>query len=159
MKNLKRIFFLLFLTAISCDQLIVKKESRDDIRKEEWNKLHRSEVEEPPLFRTCADASETEGMYCFQQTLTQHIHNYINKEVILVSENITDTLWISLLINTEGTIIIEDYELPEFLSEQLPDFKTLLNNSITALPKLEPAHLRGVPVNVRYRLPVVLNTN
>ncbi|WP_378186362.1 hypothetical protein ACE939_14675 [Aquimarina sp. W85] len=159
MKNLKRTFFILFLITTSCDQLIIKKEHRDTIRNEEWIKLHRSEVEEPPLFITCEDITETDSMYCFQQTLIQHINNHINKEVLLVSENITDTLWITLLINQEGVIHIEEYELSEFLAEQLPNFNTLLHNSITTLPTLQPAHIRGVPVNVSYRLPVVLNTN
>ncbi|MFL1894908.1 hypothetical protein ACJRPK_04340 [Aquimarina sp. 2-A2] len=159
MKNHQRILLLLLLTSFSCDQLIVKREHRDDIKEEEWHKLNRSEVDEPPLFKTCADEPEIDGMQCFQQTLTQHIHNYINKDVLLVSENITDTLWVSLLVNTNGTIIIENYELPEFLSEQLPDLESLLTASVSSLPTVEPAHLRGVPVNVRYRLPVVLNTN
>ncbi len=136
---------------------MLKKEHKDDIIEEGLEKLNRNEVEQPPLFAVCKRKSEEELEQCFQNTITQHIHNDLIKHTITVKEAVNDTIWVPLLITKEGEIILEDFNLPPNIETQIPDLKDSLEKSIHSLPKVKPAHTRSTPVTTLYKLPLVIH--
>lgn len=148
---------LLVFTLFSCKDFVLKKENKNDIVKEGLEKLNRNEVEQPPLFAACKRKSVEELELCFQNTITQHIHNYLKKHTITVKEAINDTIWVPLLITNEGKIILEDFDLPPAIQEQIPDLKESLEKSIASLPEVKPAHTRSTPVTTLYKLPLVIH--
>lgn len=148
---------LLVFTLFSCKDFVLKKEHKDDIIKEGLEKLNWNEVEQPPLFAVCKRKSEEELEQCFQNTITQHIHNDLIKHTITVKEAVNDTIWVPLLITKEGKIILEDFNLPPNIETQIPDLKDRLENSIHSLPEVKPAHTRSTPVTTLYKLPLVIH--
>ncbi len=148
---------LLIFYLFSCDSFVLKKENKDQIVKEELDKVNLNEVEQPPLFGACRWKEEEALVACFQNTITKHIQKTLSKNTFTVTESIHDTLWIPLLITKEGRIEIEDFTLPNIIATQIPELKSKLDESIRSLPKVKPAHTRSTPVTTRYRLPLVLH--
>ncbi len=149
---------LLVIILCSCDNFVLKKENKDEIIKEGLNKLNWNEVEQPPLFKICEDKIEEKLELCFQNTITEHIHDYLSQQTITVKEVVNDTIWVPLLITKNGKINLEDFNLPSSIEEQIPELKDILEKSIASLPKVEPAHTRSTPVSARYRLPLIIGS-
>ncbi len=145
--------FVLF----SCDTSIFKKENKEDIIKERLDKLTWNEVEQPPLFEVCKKRPENELEACFQNTITEHFYNHLLKQNIKIHTSVSDTIWIPLIITKNGIIRIEDLEIPDLLSSEISDLRTILENGVDSLPEVAPAHTRGTPVTTKYRLPLVIH--
>lgn len=158
---MKRIEYLFILTLIlySCDDLIEKKDKQEDVLKEKWSSIDTTQVEEPPLFEKCKHDSGEGVQNCFHKTIRDHISNYLSDRTITIKESINDTIWVPILITKNDKIVLENFVLPKVIQSQIPDFKDLLEESIQSLPKVEAAHTRGVPVNARYKLPLVISIN
>ncbi len=154
----KRIWYigLLAFALFSCDNFVLKKENKQQIIKEGLDKLNWNEVEQPPLFKACRDKQEEELERCFQNTITEHIHKHLTKIAVETSEAIHDTIWVPLLITKDSQILLEDFELPDIIQSEIPGLKDILEESISTLPKVEPAHTRGTPVTALYKLPLVI---
>ena len=147
-------------TFFSCNHFkMVKKEKPEEILKEEWSKIDTTMVEEPPLFKSCETASEEDQDICFAKTLHRHLSSVFEDQTIATKENLNDTIWLSILIDKNDQILLEDFEIPPYLTTQIPDFKELINERVESLPYLKSATKRGKPVNVRYRLPIVVKSN
>jgi len=155
--DIKNLYIVLIaFTLFSCDYFVLKKETKEEIIREELNKLNRNEVEQPPLFEVCKKMSEEDLESCFQNTIVLHIHDYLTKETIKVAHPINDTIWVPLLITKNGEIILENFTLPSAIKKQIPNLLDILEKGVNTLPKVEPAHTRSTPVNARYKLPIVI---
>ncbi|UZO81555.1 hypothetical protein NBT05_03545 [Aquimarina sp. ERC-38] len=153
-----RIVVLLYVICLySCNQFqLVKEDKKEEVLKEEWDKITKESVEEPPLFAVCTMVSEEKQDSCFAAQIHSHIQQKIKKDKLYFTKNRMDTLWITLLINKDARITYKDFELPPYLKKHYPEFKKRLKEGIYTLPKLLPATKRGVPTNIKYRLPVLI---
>ncbi len=136
---------------------MLKKENKEEILKEEWNKLNQNEVEEPPLFEVCKNKTEEEQKKCFYSTISNHIQNHLANHTFIVKEAINDTVWVPLTITKDNEIVIEDFDIPDIITTQIPDFRNILKQGISTLPQIEAAHIRSTPTSAKYRLPIVIN--
>jgi len=159
MSNRVWILYILIFTLYSCDNLIAKKEKQEDVLKEKWSTIDTTQVEEPPLFEKCKHDSGEDLQNCFHITIRDHIVDYLSDRTITIKETINDTIWVPILITKNDKIVLEDFTVPRLIQTQIPDFKDILEESIQSLPKVEAAHTRGVPVNARYKLPLVIRIN
>ncbi len=159
--RLYHLYFLVFLVLIfgSCNFFEVKKVNSDEVLARERSKLLAGGVGEYPLFEACKD-KEHKALQkkCFQQELCNHIAAYLKEQAFIIETSVQDTLWIPLLIDSIGIVTIEDFEVPDFIADQEPPITILLEESVQMLPALQPAHIRGIPVATRYRLPLVFIT-
>ncbi|WP_130285555.1 hypothetical protein [Aquimarina brevivitae] len=144
------------LTLLSCN-LIPKKEKKQQILDEEWQKIATNEVEEPPLFENCSTTTEAALERCFQRTITNHIKSYLESQNLAVTESINDTVWVPILITKEAEVLIKEMKVPASIQQQIPNFATLLGESIKTLPPVKPAHTRGTEVSTQYRLPIIIS--
>ncbi|WP_344929949.1 hypothetical protein [Aquimarina addita] len=155
-KNICYILGFVF-TLYSCDNFKgIKKENRNEILKEKWSEIDTNQVEQPPLFSSCMDQSDELLETCFQQTIINHITSQLAEHIISVKDPINDTIWVPLLITKNREIILEDFSVPDIITSQIPDFKSIIRKSIDNLPKVEPAHTRSTDVTTRYKLPLVI---
>ncbi|MFC5048159.1 hypothetical protein ACFSTE_01940 [Aquimarina hainanensis] len=157
-KNNWYIILLLFFLS-SCDFFLPKKESREDIVKKEWEKLNQHEVEQPPLFTNCKNEPKETLEICFSNTITTHIEQFLSDYTVVLKEATQDTVWVSIIIDKEGGITYKDFEPPAFLEKQIPNFKTLLTESLLSLPEVKPGHVRGTTVTTQYRLPILIKVD
>ncbi len=74
------------------------------------------------------------------------------------SIEIDDTILIHLSISIDSKFFITEIEGDSLTFNMLPQLQNQLYESISLLPKVEPALKRGVPVNTAFVLPLVLKT-
>jgi hypothetical protein len=155
---MKRALILLSLLMVSCNYFENKKVSAKDIVSEELAVINWTEVDEYPSFSVCDSVSERqERKHCFESTILKYVNNYLAHQVIIVSEDIEDTISIKLAISNKGKItVIAIAKKPE-TQIAIPKIDSLLNGSINALPKIFPAIKRGQQVNTELVLPVVVS--
>ncbi len=155
---LKRSCLLLScLLLCACDNFtLVSKDNPDTILKEKWATIDTTSVAKPPMFKTCRFETEATMESCFQKTLTRHIMQHVQDQTIVVTEAINDTIWIPIVITKQDSIYLETYTIPKIITDQIPDFGQLIQESISKLPSVKAAHTRGIPVTTKYKLPLVI---
>ena len=112
-----------------------------------------------PLFLDCnnCDTSEKQNL-CFEMELARRLQRAFEKESIGSSVIVSDTIQVDILVDTEGLISIVDIKKPERLVTGLSELDSLLYRSVASLPSvIQPALKRGIPVNSRYQLPVIVS--
>ena len=156
-------YFLLFiciLSLTSCDYFNVKKTSSEAILKEELQSFNWNDVDEYPSFSTC-DSDTTKGgkTICFQKTITENITSFLLKERIVVTQDINDTIILYFQVSKKGELLLLQSKIDSLTTQEIPNIKQLLNNSLDSLPKIFPAIKRGQQVTTEFKLPIVIHVN
>lgn len=158
---MKQLFVLiLVLTLTSCEYFNVKKTSSEAILKEELQTFNWKNVDQYPTFSNC-DSSQTksESISCFQSTLINHINSYLQKEIIVVTQDVTDTIQLQFQISRLGELSLMDAKIDSVTLLEIPNIKSLLHESLDSLPKIFPAIKRGQQVTTEFNLPIIIHVN
>ena len=152
--------FVFILSLTSCEYFNVKKTSSEAILKEELQTFNWNDVDEYPSFSEC-DSSNTKASrtVCFQQTITSHITHYLQKERIVVTQDINDTIILKFQVSKLGDLLLLQAKIDSLTTQEIPNIKQLLNNSLDSLPKIFPAIKRGQQVTTEFKLPIVIDVN
>ena len=158
MKNLT--IFVLILSLSSCDYFDKKKVNSQDIVNEELQTFNWKDVDEYPNFKACETlSSKQESKQCFETTLITHITTQLSNEIIVVTENVEDTVIIKFHISETGNLSVLNIKNKEATKEQIPNLDNLLTTSLDSLPKIFPAIKRGQQVKTEFTLPIVIQVN
>jgi len=126
----------------------------------ELHGINWNDVDQYPLFADCDEsASKAAQKECFEQTLLLHFSRTLQDFEFVLDDSLTDTLYLDFLVDREGKITVLDMERNREVTSQIPEFEGVITQSLKSLPHLEPALKRGIPVNAKIRIPLVLNTN
>jgi hypothetical protein len=121
----------------------------------DWN-----DVDQYPLFEDCDETAIKEAQHnCFQETLLRHFSQTLDGFEFLLADNVEDTLYMDFLVDREGGITVLDIEQNNEVAAQIPEFNGVVTQSLKSLPPVAPALKRGIPVNAKFRIPLILNTN
>ncbi|MCB0449365.1 MAG: hypothetical protein KDC97_04530 [Confluentibacter sp.] len=152
--------FIIVLTLTSCEYFNVKKTSSDAILNEELQTFNWNEVDVYPSFSTC-DALElkSEKTACFNQVLTTHILEYLQKVPITVTHDVTDTINLKFQVSETGTLSLLNIEVDSLVTREIPNIKALIHSSLDSLPKVYPAIKRGQQVKTEFELPIIVHAN
>lgn len=152
--------FLLCLMLASCQYFDVEKTSSEAILKKELKTFNWKEVDSYPSFKTCDTLqSKLDAKQCFETTLANHISSKLQEQTIIVSQDINDTILLSLLISEKGELVINAIEIDSVTTLEIPEIKTIITNSLDTLPTIYPAIKRGQQVKSQFKLPIVLRVN
>ena len=144
----------------SCDWFDSKEARTQKLVEEELQEIDWNDVDQYPLFNDCDEtAGKAEQRECFQNTLLLHFSMALQDFEFVANSDMDDSIYVDFLVDREGAIAILDIGNTGEIKEQLPDFDTIITQSLKSLPKIDPALKRGIPVNVKLRIPIVLNTN
>ncbi|WP_339893450.1 hypothetical protein [uncultured Algibacter sp.] len=158
MRNLLVFIFILLLT--SCEYFNVKKTSSEAILKEELQTFNWNDVDEYPSFTICDSATSKEDKtLCFQQTITENITSYLLKERIVVTQDIHDTIMLHFQVSKKGELLLLQAKIDSLTTQEIPNIRQFLNNSLDSLPKIFPAIKRGQQVTIEFKLPIVIHVN
>ena len=91
--------------------------------------------------------------------MSSYIFKHLNKQNIIVSQEIDDTLKMKIEISDQGALKILGIYNSEIIQKQIPDIDTLLIESLDSLPKIYPAIKRGQQVKTQFELPVIIKVN
>lgn len=152
--------FIVFLMLMSCEYFNAKKTSSEAILKEELQTFNWNDVDEYPSFSIC-DSSNTkqERKQCFENTLTTYITTYLQKDTIVVTQDINDTIHLQLQVSGKGLLSLVDIQVDSLTIQEIPNIKALLAQSLDSLPKIFPALKRGQQVKTEFKLPIIIHVN
>lgn len=146
------------LFIVSCDYFENKKVTTQDIVSQELAVINWNAVDEYPSFSECDAVSEKqERKACFESTILGYVNRYLAKQIIVVSEDVEDTISIRLGISNKGKVTVLNIEKKPETALAIPQIDSLLRGSISALPKIFPAVKRSQQVNTEFVLPVVVS--
>ncbi len=120
-----------------------------------WN-----DVDQYPLFENCDEtASKSEQKQCFENTLLSHFESTLQEFEFKLDAEVNDTVNVDFLIDKNGSISVLEIKKNQAVEAQIPEFNGIIAQCLNNLPPVAPAIKRGIPVNARFRIPIVLNTN
>ncbi|KJD36931.1 hypothetical protein PW52_00270 [Tamlana sedimentorum] len=152
--------FLLVFLLTSCDFFMVKKTSSQDILNEELNAFNWTDVDEYPSFSSCDSIKvKSDRKDCFQNSLAIHIWEFLKKEKITVTQDITDTIVLNFNLSKTGVLKLTDSKMATATRKEIPNIEALITQSLDSLPKIYPAIKRGQHVNAAFSLPIIINVN
>lgn len=152
--------FLLLILLTSCEYFNVKKVSSETILQEELQTFNWNDVDEYPTFSSCdATSSKPEKKVCFEQTLTAFITTHLQKDTLVVTQDIQDTINLNFRVTSKGYLILLDTKVDSLTLEEIPNIQTVLKESLDSLPKIYPAIKRGQQVTTEFRLPIIISVN
>lgn len=145
-------FFVLLIFITSCDQLsFTKKEKLPELD----TLVDFTSVDFYPSFKVCdslIDKSVKEN--CFRKTIHQKIGEELKKHTFTSKDTIDETIFVDLIINSKGEIILEEIQSSESIKNQLLELDSIIQLSVERLPTIHAAIKRGMPVTTKYQLPI-----
>lgn len=149
---------LIFVLLSSCKYFDVKKTSSEAILNEELKTFNWDEVDAYPTFSKC-DSLELkhEKMYCFQYFLKKQIFNALDKEVIVVTQDISDTIQLKFQVSETGDLTLLETNIDSLTIAEIPNIQELIVKSLDSLPTIYPALKRGQQVKTEFELPIIIN--
>jgi len=155
---MKKTLLLIFLVVLaSCNNFETKKISSKQVLDQETKSLNWKEVDEYPAFENCKEITElAAAKKCFETTVANSIYAYLEKQQPIVTEAIDDTLVLYLEISKNGKPTIDSVSVDTTVTNQLPNIKLWLTQSVDSLPKIYPASKRGIPVSSIFKMPILI---
>lgn len=154
---MRKILLSTFLVLLGSCNFETKKISSEEVLKLESQTLNWKEVDEYPAFEDCQQETQLNAARdCFERKVAENIYAYLARQQPVVTNSIDDTLYLHIQINREGKPEIESMEIDTTVTNQLPDIRTWLHQSIDSLPKIYPASKRGVPVSTKFKMPILV---
>jgi len=145
-------FLILMIFITSCDKLSFSKNKENQVLD---TIVDYTAVDLSPSFPACDSIiNKTEKSNCFRNTIHKKIGEELQKHVLTSQDSIDETVYVDLLINTEGIIEFLELTSSENIKKQLPALDSILQLSVDNLPKIFPAIKKRFPVATRYRLPI-----
>ena len=145
-------FIILLFFITSCDKLSFLKSEKiqalDTI-------VNFSSVDTSPSFKVCDSLIDKhQKSNCFRTTIHQKIGAELQKHQFIIRDSISEIVYVDLLINSKGKIVIEAMASSEEIRIQLPELDSVLRISVDKIPNVYAAIKRGIPVTTKYRLPI-----
>lgn len=158
---MKRIFvFLVIILVTSCEYFNVKKTTPEAILNEELQTFNWNDVDAYPTFSFCDSlATKQDKRLCFENGLSNQIFNALEKEKLVVSQDINDTILLEFQISEKGVLSLVNSKIDTLILQEIPNIKSLLNQSLDTLPEIFPALKRGQQVKTTFELPIVIRVN
>ena len=144
----------------SCDWFTSKEEKTQELVQEEMQNINFNEVDRYPLFANCDEmVSKSAQKICFEKTLLMHFSKTLQDFDFVIETEINDTIYVDFMMDKAGAITVLGIEKNNNIDDEMPEFNGIIIQSLKSMPKIEPALKRGIPVNAKFRIPIVLNSN
>ena len=156
----KVLFFLMFIWITSCNYFNVKKTSSEAILNEELKTFNWNEVDEYPVFKSCdTSINNVQKEKCFETTLLSFISDKLYQNEIVVSQDLSDTIFIEFKVDDKGTLEITQTQIDSLVYAEIPEIEKYLYASIDSLPEIYPAIKRGQQVTTKFKLPLIVKVS
>ncbi|MGB5431023.1 energy transducer TonB [Eudoraea sp.] len=125
----------------------------------ELQAINWNDVDQYPLFDVCDEAvSKSAQRECFENTLLLHFSKTLEEFEFILDNDVEERVYVDFIVNKDGKVAVLNIEKNRIIQEQIPEFDGIISRSLKSLPPVEPALKRGIPVNTKCRIPIVLNS-
>ena len=147
----------MFLLLISCKYFDVEKTTPEAILEEDLKTFNWNDVDTYPSFSSCDSLfTKEEKKTCFQLNLSSHILKSLEDEVIVVTEDILDTVTLHFKVSEKGDLTLIDTKVDSLTVKEIPNIHELINNSLNSLPTIFAAIKHDQYVKTEFKLPIVI---
>lgn len=144
----------------ACTLFSSKEKRTQKLVAKEMEQIDWNTLDHYPLFVECDELMTAESQRsCFEDSMVKRLSEGLAEYDLILEDQVSTVIYIDLLVDMEGKIKVADMERNPDILAQIPDFNRMIQREINELPQVEPALKRGVPVNVKFRIPIELNTN
>ena len=145
-------FLMLILSFTCCDKFPF---TRKDKSPQLDTVVDYNSVDFYPSFKVCDGLIDKKAKAkCFRNTIHKKIGLELKQHTLSIKDSIDETIFVDLIINSKGEIIVQKIISTDHLKQQLPQLDSLLRKSIQELRASYAAIKRGIPVTTKYRLPL-----
>ncbi len=157
---MQRLFWIVILCSItSCSLFDTKEEKMQKLVNEKLLQIDWSDVDAYPLFSDCDETvTKTLQRICFEKKILSHLSADLKAFSLKSEKEVDSVIYLDFRIKNDGNVHIVAIENKEILGRQKKEFVALLTKSLKSLPTIYPALKRGVPVNTKFRMPILLNS-
>jgi len=147
-------FFVLSCDFLESNEVRTKKLVDTTLEEIDW-----SVVDAYPLFENC-DETETKQnqLICFETEITMYFENSLNDFNFILKGDQNVAVAIVFIIDAKGVVHVDSVENANFIAAQIPQFDSVLQQSLRRIPRIAPALKRGIPVRTKFKLPIKINT-
>lgn len=156
----KLIFFSLFGLFMSCELFTSKEEQTKKRVNEELLAIDWNDVDQYPLFDDCDETvSKQIQRECFQTVILGYFSRGLDSLQFQVDTDLNDTVYVHFVIDEHGFISVTEIEENQAVLNEIKDFNSKISDQLNDLTTVSPALKRGIPVSLRFKLPIILNTD
>lgn len=148
----RRFSFLLLIIFFSSCQFFTTDKQRDTQSLDTIVNFNKVDVS--PSFVACDSLIGSKKTNCFRNTIHQKVAESLQKHTIKVANALDETIYVDLLIDTDGKITLKSIHPNENIQREIPKLDSLLIESLRKFPTIFPAIKRGIPVATQYQLPI-----
>lgn len=143
----------------SCDLFTSSEVRTQQLVERELQAINWNDVDQFPLFDDCDETvSKSAQKECFENTLLLHFSMTLREFEFILDKDVEEAVYVDFLVDKEGKISVLNIDKNSIIQEQIPEFDGIISRSLKSLPPLGPALKRGMPVNAKFRIPIVLNS-
>ncbi len=156
----KFLSILILGSCFSCDLFISKEKRTQELVNQEMLTIDWNDVDNYPLFEGCDETVSKSGQReCFESELLKHFSITLQGFEFVIDPKVNKTVLVDFLINQEGKVSVLRIEKDKAIDVLMPEFNGIVSQSLKNLPPLAPALKRGIPVNAKFRIPIILNSD
>lgn len=145
-------FLLMVFFITSCDKFSFSKNDKNSVLD---TIVDFSSVDTFPSFKPCDSIfDKAKKSDCFRTTIHQKIGAELQQHTFVIKDSIDEIIYVDLIINSEGIFTLDTIKSSNNIKKVLPQLDSLLRVSVQKLPKIFAANKMGIPVSVKYRLPI-----
>ena len=142
----------------SCQYFLSKEEQTQKMVNAELMAIDWNDVDQFPLFEECDEmAQKTEQRNCFEREMLKRFGEAFSDTVYEVDQEIKDTLFVDFEVDEDGFVNITEIEENLEIENIVPGFRDEIRLRFKDLTVI-PAHKQGINVKIKFRLPIVLDT-
>jgi len=154
-------FFLILVLFgfVSCSVFESQEEKTQKLVNEKLQRIDWSDVDAYPLFSDCDEnVSPTLQKNCFEEKLLGHLAAGLREFHLTSKAEIDDLVYVDVVVEKDGNLTIDTIINKEIFGNQMKKFEDQVSKSLKSLPHIEPALKEGIPVNAKFRIPILLNS-
>ncbi|GAL79010.1 hypothetical protein JCM19274_4095 [Algibacter lectus] len=103
--------------------------------KEELQTFNWNDVDAYPSFSECDSVeTKTDKKSCFENVLTLHIWEFLQREKIVVTKDVSDTIILSFRVSETGDLKLSNAKIDSVTRREIPEIEKLLYKSLEQLP-------------------------
>jgi len=145
---------------VSCELFMSQEEKAQKLVNEDLLSIDWNDVDQYPLFDVCDEtAVKAAQRECFQNVMADYLAEVLAELSFEVEQDVNDTVYIDFLVDEHGFISVFELDHSIGALKGMEDFNGILTKRLNHLATVAPALKRGTPVSLRFRLPLLLNTD
>ncbi len=157
---MRKLFYVGILFVLgSCELFQSKEERTADRVQEQLLDINWNDVDAYPLFEDCDESAIKKVQRdCFITHMTDYFSTVFVDAKFEVEEDVNETLFVDFKIDEHGFISVLEIGENERINALLPNFNEEVSKRFNDLTTVAPAIKQGTPVSMKFRLPLLLNT-